>query len=78
LSSKTGDLAAAVMVTQEIDQIVITSRGGQVIKLPIKNIPELGRATQGVILMRFTNKADIVAACACLLKYGVEDEEDTI
>jgi len=78
LSSKTGDLAAAVMVTQEIDQIVITSRGGQVIKLPIKNIPELGRATQGVILMRFTNKADIVAACACLLKDGVEDEEDTI
>lgn len=78
LSPKTGDLAAAVMVTQDIDQIVITSKGGQVIKLPIKNIPQLGRATQGVILMRFTDKTDIVAACACLLKDGTEDEENVV
>jgi DNA gyrase subunit A len=76
VTAKTGNLAAAVMVTQEIDQLVMTSKGGQVIKLPLKNIPQLGRATQGVILMRFSDKSDMVAACACIYKDGEEDEEE--
>ena len=75
VTSKTGDLKTAVMVTQNIDQVVITSRMGQVIKLPLKNIPQLGRATQGVILMRFADKGDSVAAAAVLEKGGTEDEE---
>lgn len=75
VTDKTGDLKAASMVTQEIDQIIITSKMGQVIKLPLKNIPELGRATQGVILMRFADKADTVAAVATLEKNGDEEEE---
>lgn len=75
VSPKTGDLKTASMVTHEIEQIIITSKMGQVIKLPLKNIPELGRATQGVILMRFADKADIVAATATLEKSGDEEEE---
>ena len=75
VNPKTGNLAAAVMVTQEIEQVVITSKGGQVIKLPLKNIPQLGRATQGVILMRYTDKGDSVAAAACLAKDGEKEEE---
>lgn len=75
VTSKTGDLKTAVMVTQNIDQVVITSRMGQVIKLPLKNIPQLGRATQGVILMRFADKGDSVAAAAVLEKGGADDEE---
>ncbi len=78
VSDKTGKLAAATMVTNETDQIVITSKNGQVIKLPNKNIPQLGRATQGVILMRFTNKSDSVAAVAPLNKNGDEDEENEV
>ena len=61
------------MVTQNFDQVIITSKMGQVIKLPLKNIPELGRATQGVILMRFADKSDSVAAAAVLEK-GVEED----
>jgi len=52
VNPKTGNLVAAQMVTPEVDQIVVTSKFGQIIKLPIKNIPKLGRATQGVILMK--------------------------
>jgi len=63
------------MVTEKMEQVVITSKGGQVIKLPIKNIPQLGRATQGVILMRFARKTDSVAAAACLEKDTHEEEE---
>ncbi|MBI4033114.1 MAG: DNA gyrase subunit A [Candidatus Blackburnbacteria bacterium] len=74
LSEKTGSVIGALMVTQKIEQVIMTSRSGQVIKLPLKNIPRLGRATQGVILMRFgKNKGDSVAAVATLEK----EEEPT-
>ncbi|OGY14416.1 MAG: DNA gyrase subunit A [Candidatus Blackburnbacteria bacterium RIFCSPLOWO2_01_FULL_41_27] len=75
LSDKTGELACAMMVTENIEQIIITSRSGQVIRLPLKNIPQLGRATQGVILMRFgKDKSDKVAAVAILDKEEIEAE----
>jgi len=75
VSAKTGDLACAAMVTEKSDQLVITSKKGQVIKLPVKNIPQLGRATQGVIIMRFANKGDSIAAATVLSKTGDEEEE---
>lgn len=74
ITSKTGPLASAIMVTQDMDQVIITSKNGQVIKLPLKNIPQLGRVTQGVILMRFAEKNDSVAAVTTLEK-GSEEEE---
>ncbi len=73
VNPKTGQLSTAIMVTENIDQLIITSRMGQVIKLPLKNIPRLGRATQGVILMRFANKGDSVAAAAVIEKDSDED-----
>jgi DNA gyrase subunit A len=76
VTDKTGSLKTAAMVTQNIDQVIITSKMGQVIKLPLRNIPELGRATQGVILMRFADKDDSVAAAAVLEKGGDEEEEN--
>lgn len=64
VNSKTGMVAAARMVTHENNEVVISTQGGQTIKLPIskKSIPVLGRATQGVILMRIgkTNKIGAV------------------
>ncbi len=68
LSPKTGKIVTCTAVDESIDQIIITARSAQVIKLPLKNIPLLGRATQGVILMRFTKKGDTVAAVTCLEK----------
>jgi len=68
INARTGQMAAEAVVTQKIDQVVVTSKHGQVIKLPAKNIPQMGRATQGVILMRFTDKKDKVAAVAILEK----------
>lgn len=76
VSAKTGLLKTAKMVTPNIDQVIITSKMGQVIKLPLKNIPQLGRATQGVILMRFADKGDSVAAAAVLEKAVDEEEEN--
>lgn len=75
INSKTGKMASAILVTQIAGQIVVTSRHGQIIKLPLKNIPQMGRATQGVIIMRFTDKSDKVAAVTALLKTSDEEEE---
>ncbi|WKZ25714.1 MAG: DNA gyrase subunit A [bacterium] len=74
ITEKTGELACACLVTENSDQLVITSKKGQVIKLPVKNIPQLGRATQGVIIMRFANKGDSIAAATVMDKTGDEEE----
>lgn len=62
LNEKTGKLSCATMVTQKVKLVIVTSKKGQVIKVPLKNIPQMGRATQGVIIMRFAKKEDCVAA----------------
>jgi len=68
LSAKTGKVAGAIMVTNEDEFAVITTTKAQVIKLPLKNIPSLGRSTQGVILLRMSSAADSVAAVTTIKK----------
>jgi len=67
LTPKTGNLVSCLALDETIDQVVLTSKTAQIIKLPLKNIPQLGRDTQGVILMRLS-KGDTVAAVTCLEK----------
>jgi len=66
VTKKTGKIIASQMVNQKVQQVILTSKKAQVIKLPLKNIPRLGRATQGVILMRFSKDNDQIAAVTCL------------
>lgn len=68
LTAKTGNLVAARSVNDGIEQLILTSTKGIVIKLPIESVPRLSRATQGVILMRFSEAGDHVAAVATLEK----------
>jgi len=68
ITLKTGKVVCGKLVDQEVDQVILTSKKAQVIKLPLKNIPQLNRDTQGVILMRFSNPQDSLAAVACLEK----------
>jgi DNA gyrase subunit A len=76
VNPKIGNIAAMTVVTQDYEQVIITSTQGQVIKLPLKNIPQMGRATQGVIMMRFTKKGDTVAAITALEKTNISEEEE--
>lgn len=74
ITSKTGKVAAALMVDQSRDEVVLTSKDGIALKLPLINIPVLKRPTQGVILMRM-KAGDSVAAVATTIKeetVGVE------
>ncbi len=65
-TDKTGKVSGALLVDNSSEMLLITTSQGQAIKLPIKNIPQLGRATQGVILMRFAKEGDSVAAIAAI------------
>lgn len=78
INAKTGPVASARMVTEEHSDVVISTKDGQTLKLPLskKSIPILGRATQGVILMRL-NKKDIVCAVAVTYKQ-VEGENPEV
>lgn len=61
---KTGQVMAAFIVNAKLanEDLIIMSEKGQVIRLPLKSVSVLGRATQGVRLMRFTEADDRVAS----------------
>jgi len=69
VTEKTGRVVCCQLVSEKVEQVVLTSKNAQIIKLPLRNIPRLGRATQGVILMRFgKDSPDSVAAVTYLEK----------
>jgi DNA gyrase subunit A len=70
VTAKTGQVAGAMLVDETNDEVVLTTKSAQVIKLPLKNIPVLKRPTQGVILMRFSEKDDAVVAVTTTKKSG--------
>jgi DNA gyrase subunit A len=62
LTEARGELAGA-LVTRDGYQIMLMSTGGTVIKIPVEEIKRLGRATQGVIVMR-TREGEEVSTLA--------------
>lgn len=64
ITPKTGNIDSAFIVSARLEKedLIIISEKGQVIRLPLKSISTLGRATQGVRLMRFKEKSDRVAS----------------
>jgi len=67
ITSKTGAIMMASIVEDVADEedLIVISQHGQVIRTSVKSISVLGRATQGVRIMRLEEK-DKVASGACL------------
>ncbi|MCG2692830.1 hypothetical protein L6279_01840 [Candidatus Parcubacteria bacterium] len=68
ITAKTGKLVSGWIIDDKTlkedgsrDMVIISDKG-QVIRLPLKSVPSLGRATQGVKLMRFKEAGDKVAS----------------
>jgi len=63
ITPKTGKIVSAFVVNKKLENedLIIISEKGQVIRMPLKSVNVLGRATQGVRLMRFKAEADKVA-----------------
>ena len=65
LSQKTGKLVMAeILEPDEVDLIVISEKG-QIIRVPINSVSLLGRATQGVRIMKLES-GDKVASVTCV------------
>ena len=75
VNNKTGKLIGVATLSEEANEVIIISNLGQTIRLGLKDIPELGRATQGVRIMRL-NEKDSVASLA-LVRNSPDDEEET-
>jgi len=58
---------AFVEIVQDGDEgVIITSSQGQVVKIPLKDIPSRSRSAKGVILMRFSQAGDKVSTATLL------------
>lgn len=65
VTAKTGRLIAAKAIVEGDEEIVAMSKKSQVIRVDIKEIPTLSRATQGVRVMKL-REGDILASLICL------------
>jgi DNA gyrase subunit A len=74
VNKKTGTLMGVKTLTENANEVIIISTNGQTIRLGLKDIPELGRATQGVRIMRL-NESDTVASLA-LIDKSLEGEDE--
>jgi DNA gyrase subunit A len=65
VTDKTGKIIASKVVTEEEDEIAAISKKSQVIRVEIKEIPSLGRQTQGVRIMKL-REGDSIASITCI------------
>ncbi len=65
VTQKTGDLVASRVLGGAEEDLIVISRKGQVIRTKIGSIAKLGRATQGVRIMRLDSD-DKVASAVCI------------
>ncbi len=66
LNQKTGPIAISKIVDKDDKTIVITSKKGQVVKIPLTSVPPRSRSAKGVIIMRFSNSNDCVTSATVI------------
>ncbi len=76
LTEARGQLVGA-RVVRDGYQVMLISTGGTVIKMPVEDVKRLGRATQGVIVMRLREReGEIVSSLAPVIESGDEPDGD--
>ena len=68
ITAKTGNIVVAMVINNKemhMDGIIISQKG-QVIRLPLQEVNQLGRATQGVRVMKFRIEDDKVSSMALI------------
>lgn len=75
VNAKTGKLVGVKRLLDDNQEVILISSAGQTIRLGINDIPALGRATQGVRIMRL-NEGDKVVSLALVDKTEDVTEEE--
>ncbi len=67
VTNKTGKIVSAFVVSEKDGRdLFVVSEAGQVIRTPLSSVSKVGRATQGVRVMRFKQEGDKVASVAII------------
>jgi len=72
VTEKTGTIVAVHTLDPEAKEVIMMSTKGQAIRVAVKEIPTLGRATQGVRIMKMAD-GDTVASLGIVLPEEKED-----
>jgi DNA gyrase subunit A len=70
VTAKTGKLVSVQTLTDDNVELLLITAGGQTIRVAAKGISKLGRATQGVRIMRLSDDDSVVS----LAVVGIEEE----
>lgn len=76
VNDKTGELMGVKTLTSDEQEVIIISKQGQTIRLGLDNIPALGRATQGVRIMRLNDGDEVVSLALVDKTEEAEAEEE--
>lgn len=66
VDDKFGQVASVCMIGTDHTEVVITSSGGQVVKIALTELPTRSRTAKGVILMRIKSKDEIVVSATLI------------
>lgn len=66
VDDKFGQVAFMGLIEPEHQDVVMTSSGGQVVKISLKEVPPRSRTAKGVILMRLKNKEEKIVGATLL------------
>ena len=74
VTDKTGKLVGILWVS-EFDDLMITTADGIIIRTPVSNMRLMGRATQGVKVIRLSDKESIADVTVIRREESVDEEE---
>ena len=75
VTAKTGPIIAVQTLDPNASEVLLISNNGQAIRISLKDIPTLGRTTQGVRIMRMSD-GDKVASLGLMPEQQVVDEDE--
>lgn len=77
VTAKTGPIVDVRTLEPEATEVLMISNNGQTIRVGLKDIPVLGRTTQGVRIMRMS-EGDAVSSLGVMSEQSSEEEEDKV
>lgn len=77
VTKKTGRTVDVRVISGDNNDLVVVSRNGVIIRTPLAKISKIGRATQGVRIMRI-DESDRVASVACIEEREEESNQQEI
>lgn len=77
VTAKTGNLVSVRTLTEGTEELLLITAGGQTIRVAANEISKLGRATQGVRVMRMSDDDTVVSFAVVRKRDDDEEEEET-